>query len=344
MTARRVTTTTRRPAKTAPEWHSAGRESPAWRQFAADVATALSVLSEGQCLVLSAKRRGAWVHMVIGEEGSVYAEAASNEWLKPREALDADALARLGELDWQAPTATREEVEAADEALYRTSNFSRGWRGPAPLEAIAEVATATLREVYGLRRPSQLEYTAFGPGLKEILLPTLGIDNAPLPDDDPDHAQHFLEPESREELFDAVTEALQEYVDPAGIVVDEDGDIPLRMGKALIFLRVADDAPYVELFSPLVEGVESSPELYAAVNEIASRNRQVKAFLSGETVFAAIDLVADPFVPDHLSGALAVLGRLCEDVAPELLQRFGGRRPIDKAPARRTRRRRHRYN
>jgi hypothetical protein len=345
MTARRATSGTKSRTGAAPAAsRRTGAEPEAWVRLSTSLAEALSALGEGQCLVLSAKRRGAWVHFVVGGSGGIYAEAASNEWLKPREALDRNRIARMRELGWSDPAATRDEVEASDETLDRSSNFSRGWRGPAPLAEVAATAIATLREVYGLRRSSQLEYTAFGPGLKEILLPTLGLDNAPLPDEDHEHEHSLLEPENRDELFLAVSEAIQEVVDPDGIVVDEDGDIPLRMGSALIFLRVADDAPYIELFSPLVKGVEPSLDLFAALNEISRHNRQVAAFIAGDSVFASLELIADPFVPAHLNAALAVLGNLCEEAASELQQRFGGRRPFDEAPRKRSRRRRVRYN
>jgi hypothetical protein len=306
----------------------------------------LAVLGAGQCLVLSAKRKGYWVHLVAGGRAGVHAEASSSAWLKARDALDPGQVARLRRLGWADPTATREEVEAADEALDRSSNFSRDWHAPAPIGEVAALAVATLREVFGIRRPAQLEYTAFGPGPREILLPALGLDHLPLPDDEPehDHRPELVEPENREELFQAVVDALRSHTDLDDVVVDEDGDIPLRYRGALIFLRVADDAPYVELFSPVLTGVEPSLELHQALNELTGHHRQVRFFVTGGIVYAALDLVADPFVPDHLTASLAVLGRLCDEVAHDLKQRFEGSTPFEEKPRRRSKRRKLRYN
>jgi hypothetical protein len=321
-------------------------DSLAWTRFTAAVAGALSVLDAGQCLVVSGKRRSSWVHLVVGAHGGVYAEAAANAWLKTRDTLDTTRLARLRELGWAEPAATREEVEESEETLDRSSNFSRNWGGPAPLAEVAALVTATLREVYGLRRPGQLEYTAFGPGPREILLPTLGIANAPLPDEESKHTHEpeLVQPESREELFAAVIEALRSYTDLDDVAVDEDGDIPLRYGSAVIFLRVGDDAPYVELFSPVLKGVEPSLELYKALNDLTGHHRQVGFFTTGGAVYASLDLIADPFVPDHLGAALAVLGRLCDDTGHDLQHRFGGSTPFEQEPRKRSKRRKDRYN
>ncbi len=326
--------------------HPGPPRSPAWTRLEERLAEAISALAAGQCLVLSAKRRGYWVHLVAGGHAGVHAEASSSAWLNARDALDAAQVARLRQLGWADPAATREEVEAAEETLDRSSNFSRDWRAPAPLAEVAALSIATLREVYRIRRPGQLEYTAFGPGPKEILLPTLGIDHLPLPDEETEHAHRpeLVQPESREELFQAVADALRSHTDLDEVVVDEDGDVPLRYGGALIFLRVADDAPYVELFSPVLTGVEPSLELYQALNELTGHQRQVGFYYAGGIVYAALDLVADPFVPDHLTAALAVLGRLCDDTAHELKQRFGGATAFEEKPRRKSKRRTTRYN
>ncbi len=323
-----------------------GRSEPTpWERLAGAVAEAIAVLTPGQCLVLSAKRRGYWVHLVAGGHGGVHAEATSNAWLKARDILDEEKVARLRELGWAEPTATREEVEASDETLDRSSNFTRDWRGPAPLPEVAAVAVATLRDVYGMRRTNQLEYTAFGPGPKEILLPTLGLDNAPLPEETHEHDdEQLVQPENREELRLAVTDALRSFTDLDEVSEDEDGDIPLRYGGALIFLRVAGDAPYVELFSPLLSGVEPSLELYKALNELTGHHRQIGFFFTGGIVFASLDLLADPFVPDHLGGALAVLGRLCDETGHDLQQRFGGSTAFEEAARQPGKRRKARYN
>jgi len=343
------------PAKTHGEAPRGGKRhgtatAEAWSNLAAAVAGTLAALVDEQCLVLSGKRRSCFVQFLsLGDRG-IHVEAASNEWLRRKEALDRAAMARMRALGWIAPTLTRRQVEALeedDETPAGCSNFSRDWAAPTPFAEIAASAITALREVYGLRRPGQLEYVAFAPGPREILLPTLGLDNLPLFDAEEDedaHEPEVVTPESPAELQRAVVEALRSFTDLDEVEIDEDGDIPLRYGSALISLKVPDDAPFVELLAPVLLGVEPSPELYATLGELSRTHRQVKFYLFKSTVTATLELVADPFVPAHLAAALAVMGRVCDETGRDLQQRFGGRTAFETEPATRTRRRRIRYN
>jgi len=334
----------------------AGRGAEAaWGRFTHALAEVLAVLDTDQCLVVSSKRRGYFVQLVsLGDDG-VHAEAVSNEWLRPKQALDAAHTAKLRRLGWAAPTVTRAELEAAENADDEAcpsgwSNFHRDWGGPAPFDAVAALAVTTLREVYGIRKPEQLEYVAFAPGPREILLPTLGIGNLPLfeddeeDDDDHVHEGELLRPENADELREAVVEALRSFTDLEDPTVDEDGDIPLRYGSALLILRADRDAPYVSLLSPLLTGVAPSAELHEALDELMRSHNQVRFYVAARTVHAAVDLVADPFVPDHLGATLAVMGRLCDETGRDLQHRFGGSTAFEEQPAVKPRRRKMRYN
>jgi hypothetical protein len=345
------------PAAAVPAGGGRGADG-AWSRLATAVAEALAVLDADQCLVLNSKRRGYFVQLVVLDDGGVHAEAVSNEWLRPKHTLDAACARRLAELGWSEPTLTRAEVEAAEEAGKEaeppegSTNYSRNWSGRAPFREVAELAVATLREVYGIRRTEQLAYVAFAPGPREILLPTLGIANLPVFEDDEEeeeddehvHAGDLLRPENAEELREAVVEALRSFTDLEDPTVDEDGDIPLRYGSALIILRVDDEAPFVGLVSPLLTGVPTSPEVHEALNELTRSHRQVRFYHATGTVHAAMDLIADPFVPDHLGSALAVMGTLCDETGRELQHRLGGTKAFEVGPGTRPKRRKARYN
>jgi hypothetical protein len=329
----------------------------AWARLERGVAEALAVLGTEQCLVLSAKRRGYFVQLlVLGDEG-VHAEAVANAWLRPKHALDTGQEKHLAALGWNAPNVTRAMIDAYDEEdedaerPTGSSNHFRDWDDPAPFAAIAALVIATLREVYGIRRPDQLEYTAFGPGPREILLPSLGLQCLPIDIEDEEedacgheHADHLLRPEDPAELQAALVEALKACTELDDPTVDEDGDIPLRYGSALIVLRVADDAPYVMLASPLVTGVPASAEIHETLNELSRTHRLIRFYHTGGTVHAALDLVADPFVPDHLEAALAVMGSLCDELGPELQHRLGGSTAFGSERQARPRRRKQHYN
>ena len=52
---------------------------------------------------------------------------------------------------------------------------------------------------------------------------------------------------------------------------DGDGDIGIRYGSALTFVRLADDPPYVYIYSPILQEVEESTNIFARLNDMNAR-------------------------------------------------------------------------
>nr|MBA3339870.1 hypothetical protein [Geodermatophilaceae bacterium] len=106
---------------------------------------------------------------------------------------------------------------------------------------------------------------------------------------------------------------------------DDDGDIPIRSGSAIVFVRVDADGPYVELFSPILVGVRCSP---LALERISQLNRWVRFVSFGwdaGTVHASMHLYCRPFVPQHLRHAVSVLTSVADRLDDELRLGLGGR-------------------
>lgn len=60
---------------------------------------------------------------------------------------------------------------------------------------------------------------------------------------------------------------------------DADGDYPVRYRSALYYVRLVGDSHVdVQVFAVAVDGVDPSPELLAAVNEINTQVRFVRIF------------------------------------------------------------------
>ena len=58
-------------------------------------------------------------------------------------------------------------------------------------------------------------------------------------------------------------------------MADEDGDYPVRFGSTLKYVRlVGDGQPDVQVFAVAVDGVSSTPELLADINDINTRATQ----------------------------------------------------------------------
>jgi hypothetical protein len=131
-----------------------------WEQLAGDLTAELPRLRDADTVIL---RHGERLVQFQQFPTVLHAEAASNEFLPPDQALTPDAEQKLRRLGWNEPT---------------PPGYCNWWyETPWPLtstasKAIAQLLLATLREVYGVPGPRQLTYQAFNTDTAEPL--TLG--------------------------------------------------------------------------------------------------------------------------------------------------------------------------
>lgn len=145
----------------------------------------------------------------------------------------------------------------------------------------------------------------------------------PTPDAVPELPQ-AVQPVNREHLDQLVDRAMSSVV---GCLPerDSDGDLPIRAGRAVVFVRSHDRAPVVRIFSLMAVDIS---DLEAAERETNTLNRQVegiKFLLCDDTIVATVDLSALPFVADHLRFTVARLVAVVSDNAEFLASRVSGR-------------------
>lgn len=114
------------------------------------------------------------------------------------------------------------------------------------------------------------------------------------------------------------------------IVRDEDGDIPVRCGSAMVYVSVmggGTELPLIRVFAPLLEDFTVKPEVYEAVNSI---NRQIpfaKAIVDPEIrqILLAADLFAfDQMSSEQLMATIELVGENADHFDTMLQKRFGG--------------------
>jgi hypothetical protein len=113
---------------------------------------------------------------------------------------------------------------------------------------------------------------------------------------------------------------------------DEDGDIPIPRGSAVLFIRRYDDeAPFLEIFSPLVSGFRMSPEVYEAVNAINSQISMARASVvsDGTLIVLSAELLADSLSRRAFLFAIDVLSAAADHFDTLLQKRFGGSTLLD---------------
>ncbi|SCE99081.1 hypothetical protein GA0070558_1182 [Micromonospora haikouensis] len=108
--------------------------------------------------------------------------------------------------------------------------------------------------------------------------------------------------------------------------VDADGDVGIRAGSAMIFVRVQDDPPLVDVFSPLLTGVEPTETLYQRLSDLTNGLVVGRVYCTGGTVWASIPVFGQDFVPTHLLLAVRGMIALADDLDDRLRLEFGGSR------------------
>src|SRR4051794_7029731 len=65
--------------------------------------------------------------------------------------------------------------------------------------------------------------------------------------------------------------------------VDSDGDIGVRAGSAMIFVRAQEDPPLVDVFSPLLTGVQPTETLYRRLSDLTNGMIVGRVYCTGDT-------------------------------------------------------------
>ena len=110
---------------------------------------------------------------------------------------------------------------------------------------------------------------------------------------------------------------------------DEDDDIPVLSGSAMVFVRVLEEAPIVQLFCPLVREVGDRDRAAFEVSVLNRDQRFLKFVLAGDDVMVHMYLPAYPFAPEHLRAMLALMSSSVDSLDDDLVARVGGRRMFE---------------
>jgi len=301
----------------------------AWSRFQSTLADHVVAMEDDDVLVVDAETwlgedaAGAapYVQFCAWGDDLVRAEVSSNEYLDPGVALDLAGVEALAGLGWLEPThAAAEEPDEGSANFYLDAARREGDR-------LAAMAVAALRDVFGVPHPAFLDWPEPQP-------PGCGAQESRAHEapggwrvDEP----LAVMPESADHLRDLVVAALTPPGGPA-IELDEDGDIPLPTGSALLFVRVNDEAPVVELFSFVVRGALDKERAAFEVAVLNRDTRMIKFVLLDDAVLATLHLPAAPFAPRNLRALVAAMAEVIDRVDDDLAARVGGRLGLDPGP------------
>jgi hypothetical protein len=290
----------------------------AWREFARAVGAALPELPSGSHLDITLDPTASGtgnalygVSMENGEKG-LTALGVGNASLPEGYRLDRAAVAAMVALGWSPPGVLAED------------SF-----GVAELDNVhlAAMITRTLRDIYGAPHPAFLVYAARNAEDEPIDIMHLGLArhestvNGGMPQLEA-LGENGLDLAERVRI---VVSALTK-TEPENLQVDGDGDIGIRAGSAMVFVRVRDNPPLIDVFSPVLTEIEPSEKLFVKLSELTNRMPIGRLYCTSGTVWASVPVFGRDFQATHLSLAIQVMTGLADELDDRLHGEFGGKR------------------
>ncbi|MEV4494946.1 hypothetical protein AB0J84_04485 [Micromonospora arborensis] len=306
----------------------------AWREFARALAVRLRELPVGTHLELTldptASGTGDAVYSIsvdVNDDGGLSARAVGNAALPAGYRLDRSAVADMIALGWSPPGV----VAGSGGSFGLDATTAESTR-------IAALLSRTLRDVYGAPHPAFLVYLvqdAEGEPLTVDPLGTARSEFGPDADVEADLEEALAEAAAAQverddvlDLADRVRTVVSTMLksDTDRLQIDSDGDITIRAGSAMVFVRVRDNPPLVDVFSPVLTEVEPTERLYVKLSELTNRMPIGRLYCADDTVWASIPVFGRNFQATHLMLAVQVMTGLADELDDRLHGEFGGRR------------------
>jgi len=287
----------------------------AWRCFRRELADRIANIEPGDVLRVAVEAAvdepesgcAPYIQFCRGAGDSVLGEVSGNRYLHAAHRLDKDARRRLAEIGWSRP-----------KPKHGLFNFGAEV-DQSHADQLAVMAVTALQEVFAVMHP------AFLVGDVQI-------------GEDPDlpHANTVEPPDEPLAITSAGRKHLDQLVDQALLPMlgqvpdrDDDGDIPVVTGTAVVFVRTGPHVPVITLWAEVAVEIG---DLDRAKFEVAVLNREqpfAKFVLLDDRIVAQVHLPAAPFAPQHLRQMLAMMCELVDEVDDDLAVRVKGHRFLE---------------
>jgi len=289
--------------------------SSAWAEFQSRLSEVISMIDESGDLTIGTSSSGdqaPYVRFSCPEPDLIRCEAASNAVLDRGFQLSDAQTSAMERLGWRPPV---------DGGRRPTANF---WVEAAQEDSdrVSELAVAALRDVYGVQHPIFLAPDQLTEVLQPVPTPIevaaddlIVIDRDDLAATMPRNSEHLAE------LVDA--ELAHMYGHPP--IRDAEGDVAIRVGSTMLFLRTATDGQEVVIFAAVVHDVAGRSRAAEVVNDLNVEARWVKFQLIRDRVFVTLSVQAKPFVPAHLHQAVRIVSDVADGIDDELAAKLHGR-------------------
>lgn len=303
----------------------------AWGSFRARLADRIAaasvddqVIVETVCETDDADGRMPFVqcHVVDGPDGAlVRCEIPADLNLPPRRRLSDTDRARLLVHGWTDPQAGVQADRDPDEPALVVAKASR-WA-----DQLATMIVSVFRETWDVPHPTFVSLHHLGAdGEPE------GVTGAAAPRPAPLDRYVAIRPRDTTHLREVIAQTLTDIYGQLP-EMDADGDIVLRFGSALALVIANEAAPEVQLWAPLVRDISGRTRASELIGDLNRRWPYLRFALFEDRLRVMIDMLADPFVPQHLADMVEHLGDFLGGVDEEFADHFGGKLHFPTAPA-----------
>jgi hypothetical protein len=296
----------------------------AWAEFQSRLSEVITLIDDTADLTIGTESGGngptPFVKLSSPQPGMIRCEAASNAVLGDDFQLSAELLSAMERLGWQPPT-VGEEQASATQSDEPTANL---WIELPQVESdrISELAVAALRDVYGVQHPVFLAPDQLAEALQPMQAPVeldssneLVVGRTGLQSTMPRNQQHL------NDLVDAELAEIYGHLP----IRDADGDVAIRVGSTMLFLRTSADGQEIVLFAPVVHDIAGRSRAAEVLNDLNVEARWVKFQLIRDRVFVTLSVLSRPFVPAHLRQAVRILSDVADGIDNELAAKLNGR-------------------
>jgi hypothetical protein len=126
-----------------------------------------------------------------------------------------------------------------------------------------------------------------------------------------------------------VEQLLREFCETDQLVVDGDGDVPIRKGSTMYWVSLfeIDDEAQVRVWSFMARDVPEADGLYRHLNEMNRTIRYGRVYYDADEgdVIVSSELLAGDLDPRELQNACECIGTISDAYDDDLVARFGGR-------------------
>jgi hypothetical protein len=297
----------------------------AWAEFQGRLSEVISLIDDTADLTIRTTSGGngppPFLTLSSPRIGMIRCEAASNAVLGVDFQLSAEQLTTMEQLGWQPPTVGGEEGSTAA-STQPTANF---WieLPQAASDRMSELAVSALRDIYGVQHPVFLAPDQLAEALQPAQAPIEPESSITSEPSERPNLEATM-PRNQQHLNDLVDAELAEiYGYPP--MRDAEGDVAIRVGSTMLFLRTSRDGQEVVLFAPVVHDVAGRSRATEVLNDLNVEARWVKFQLVKDRVFVTISVLSQPFVPTHLRQAVRILSDVADGIDNELAAKLHGR-------------------